>query len=66
MNRFELPADCNDFDIFFEKVIELFAENLYEDNKVYIHSNDYLVYVELLYNKNYTPEMVVKETNTFL
>ena len=37
MNRFELPADCNDFDIFFEKVIELFAENLYEDNKVYIH-----------------------------
>ena len=66
MNRFDLPTDNNCFDIFLEKVIELFEPDLYEINKDYIDSEEFIVYVELLYNKNYTPKMVVQETKTFL
>ena len=66
MNRFELPTDNNNFDIFFERVIELFEEDTYKNNLNYINSNEFIVYVEMLYNKSYTPEMVVKETMTFL
>lgn len=66
MNRFELPTDNNHFDIFFERVIELFEEDIYKNNLKYLNSTEFIVYVNMLYDKSYTPEMVVKETMTFL
>ena len=66
MNRFEIPEDNNYFDKFFETVLELFDCNLYELNKEYIHSEEFLIYAEMLYNKGYTPKTVIEETTTFL